>query len=111
LIDLEKQKEKQNEIEKRVSQYIQANFSFVAIEVETQEKRLELESKIISTISLCDECGPSSKWLGLFSPKEKISESGLWVVNELYKEPFSDEDMQLIKNLVSQAAGINGFLE
>ncbi|AKB48567.1 hypothetical protein MSKOL_2790 [Methanosarcina sp. Kolksee] len=111
LIDLEKQKEKQNEIEKRVSQYIQANFSFVAIEVETQEKRLELESKIISTISLCDECGPSSKWLGLFSPKEKISESGFWVVNELYKEPLSDEDMQLIKNLVSHAAGINGFLE
>jgi len=107
LIDLEKQKE----VEKRVSQYIQANFSFVAIEVETQEKRLELESKIISTISLCDECGPSSKWLGLFSPREKISKSGLWVVNELYKEPLSDEDMQLIKNLVSQAAGINEFLE
>lgn len=111
LIDLEKQKEKQNEIEKRVSQYIQANFSFVAIEVETQEKRLELESKIISTVSLCDECGPSANWLGLFSPREKISKSGLWVVNELYKEPLSDEDMQLIKNLVSQAAGINEFLE
>lgn len=107
LIDLEKQKE----VEKRVSQYIQANFSFVAIEVETQEKRLELESKIISTISLCDECKPSSDWLGLFSPKEKIIQSGLWVVNELYKEPLSDEDMQLIKNLVSQAAGINEFLE
>jgi len=111
LIDFEKQKEKQKEIEKRVSQYIQANFSFVAIEVEDKEKRLELESKIISTISLCGECRPSSDWLGLFSPKEKISKSGLWVVNELYKEPLSDEDMQLIKNLVSSAAGINGFLE
>lgn len=107
LIDLEKQKE----VEKRVSQYIQANFSFVVIEVEEKEKRLELESKIISTISRCDECIPSSDWLGLFSPKEKISESGLWLVNELYKEPLSDEDMQLIKNLVSCAAGINGFLE
>ncbi|AKB52183.1 hypothetical protein MSBRW_2930 [Methanosarcina barkeri str. Wiesmoor] len=111
LIDFEKQKEKQKEVEKRVSQYIQANFSFVAIEVETQEKRLELESKIISTISLCDECSPSSNWLGLLSPKEKISKSGLWLVNELYKEPLSDEDMQLIKNLVSHAAGINEFLE
>jgi hypothetical protein len=103
--------EKQKEIEKRVSQYIKANFSFVVIEVEAQEKRLELESKIISTISLCDECSPSSDWLGLFSPKEKISKSGLWLVNELYKEPLSDEDMQLITNLVSRAAGINGFLK
>jgi hypothetical protein len=42
LVDFEKQKEKQKEIEKRVSQYIQANFSFVAIEVEEKEKRLEL---------------------------------------------------------------------
>lgn len=107
LIDLEKQKE----VEKRVSQYIQENFSFVAIEVEEKEKRLELESKIISTVSLCGECKPSSDWLGLFSPKEKISKSGLWLVNELYKEPLSDEDMQSIKNLASCAAGINEFLE
>lgn len=111
LIDFEKQEEKQKEIEKRVSQYIQANFSFVVIEVEAKKKRLELESKMISTISMCDECSPSSDWLGLCSPKEKISKSGLWLVNELYKEPLSDEDMQLIKNLVSCAAGINGFLE
>ena len=106
LIDFEKQKE----TEKKVSQYIQANFSFVVIEVEAQEKRLEFESKIISTISLCDECSPSSDWLGLFSPKEKIRKNGLWLVNELRKEQLSDEDMQLIKNAVLQAAGINGSL-
>ncbi len=106
LIDFEKQKE----TEKRVNQYIQTNFSFVVIEVEAQEKRLEFESKIISTISLCDECSPSSDWLGLFSPKEKIRKSGLWLVNELFKEPLSDEDVQLIKNLVLHAAGVNGFL-
>lgn len=107
LIDFEKQKE----VEKNVSQYIQANFSFVVIEVEAREKRLELESKIISTISLCDECCPSSDWLGLFSPKEKISKSGLWLVNGLFKETLSDEDMKLIKNLASCAAGVNGFLK
>lgn len=100
LIDFEKQKE----IEKRVSKYIQTNFSFIVIEVEDSEKRLELESKIISTISLCDKCGPSSEWLGLFSPKEKIKKSGLWLVNEIYKEPLSDDDMQLIKNLVLHVA-------
>jgi hypothetical protein len=106
-IDVEKQKE----VEKNVSRYIQANFSFVVIEVEEKEKRLELESKIISTISLCDECSPSSDWLGLFSPREKIIKSGLWLVNELFKEPLSDEDMQQIKSLVPCASGIKGFLE
>ncbi|BAW30547.1 hypothetical protein SAMN02910340_00611 [Methanosarcina thermophila] len=107
LIDVEKQKE----VEKNVSQYIQANFNFVVIEVEEKEKRLELESKIISTISRCKECSPSPSWLGLFSPREKINTSGLWLVNELNKEPLSDEDMQLIKNLTANAAGINRFIE
>ena len=107
LIDAEKQKE----VEKNVSQYIQANFNFVVIEVEEKEKRLELESKIISTISRCKECSPSPSWLGLFSPREKINTSGLWLVNELNKEPLSDEDMQLIKNLTANAAGINRFIE
>jgi hypothetical protein len=67
---------KQKEVENRVSQYIQANFSFVVFEIKEPGKRLELESKIISTISLCNECKPSSEWLGLFSPKEKIRETG-----------------------------------
>ncbi len=106
LIDFEKQKE----IEKRVSQYIQVNFSFVVIEVEAQEERLEFESKIISTISLCDECSPSSDWLGLFSPKEKIRKSGLWLINELCKEPLSDDDMQMVKNSVLHIAGMSRFL-
>jgi hypothetical protein len=56
-----------------------------------------LESKIISTISLCDECKPSEKWLGLFSPKEKIRKSGLWLVNELWKTPLSDKDIEELK--------------
>jgi hypothetical protein len=85
---------KQNEIEKKVTDYIQNNFSFVVFPVEDKEKRLKLESKIISTISLCKECSHSKNWLGLFSPKRKIRESGLWLVNELYKQPLSDEDMK-----------------
>ncbi len=96
LIDLEKQKQ----IEKQVTKYIQDNFSFVAFHVEDKEKRLEIESKIISTISLCKDCKPSENWLGLFSPKEKIRESGLWLVNELYKSPLSDTDLIELKNLI-----------
>jgi len=61
---------------------------------------LKIESKIISTISLCEECKPSHNWLGLFSPKEKIRDSGLWLVNELYKEPLSDKETEDLKNIL-----------
>jgi len=65
--------------------------------IEKQE-RLSLEPKIISTISLCDECGPSESWLGMSSPKEKIKKSGLWLVNELYKKPLSEKDFEKLKS-------------
>ena len=83
----------QEQIEREVTSYIQDNFSFCLIEVNDKENRLQLESKIISTVSLCKECGPSTSWLGLHSPKDKIIESGLWLVNQLYKEPLSKEDL------------------
>ena len=92
--------EKQNEIEKQVSDYIQDCFSFVVFEIDNKDKRLGIESKIISTISLCKGCGSSGEWLGSFSPKEKIQKSGLWLVNELWKEPLTDEDFVELKKLI-----------
>lgn len=92
--------DKQKEVEKQVSTYIQEAFSFVVFEVNSKEQRLDLESKIISTVSLCTECKPSKPWLGLLSPKQKIRESGLWLVNELYKTPLSNEDLEELKKLL-----------
>lgn len=74
----------QSQIESEVSKYIQDNFSFCAFKVEDTNKRLELESKMISTVSKCNECRPSTNCLGNYSPVEKIRLSGLWQVNELY---------------------------
>lgn len=88
---------KQKRVEKRVSKYIQKNFRFVVLQIDNKSDRLHLESRIISTISLCKECGPSKHWLGLSSPKNKIQESGLWLVNELYKEPLSKKELMLLK--------------
>ncbi len=90
---------KQEEIEKRVTKYIQKNISFVVFQIDDKDKRLELESKIISTVSLCDECKPSQNWLGLFSPVEKIRRSGLWLVNELWKTPLSEDNLKELKNI------------
>jgi len=95
--------EKQREIEKEVTKHIQDNFSFVVFEINDKNKRLEIESKIIATISNCKECGASENWLGLSSPKDKIKESGLWLVNELYKTPLSDKEINelglILKNV------------
>ena len=86
-------KEKLKRVEGQVTEYIQSCFSFVVINHFQKEDRLRLESRIISTVSLCKSCSPSSAWLGLYSPKGKIRESGLWIVNELYKQPLDQSEL------------------
>jgi hypothetical protein len=90
----------QQKIEGQVSEYIRENFSFSVFEVAGKEERLEIESKLISTVSWCDECKSSSTWLGNSSPKEKIVQSGLWLVNELYKTPCNASDLEHLSRLI-----------
>jgi hypothetical protein len=85
---------RQRAIEGNVSEYIRDRFTFVVVRVDQKAERLSLESKMISTLSLCSDCGPSHQWLGLFSTKKRIRESGLWLVNELYKEPLSVKGLE-----------------
>lgn len=94
--------EKQDEIEKQVTKQLQENFSFVVFSINDSEERLEFESKLISTISHCRGCNPSKEWMGFHSPKQKIRESGLWLVNELYKEPLSGEELKRLKKLIER---------
>jgi len=91
----------QQSIEKQVSQYIQSNFSFTVFEVKSKEERLDVEAKLISTVSWCNECSPSNNWLGNSSPKEKIVKSGLWLVNELYKTPFDAIGIEHLSKLIN----------
>ena len=81
-------------VEKVVSSYIRDKISFSALSIEGKGERKSLESKIISTISWCEKNCPSRSWLGRCSPEQKIQESGLWLVRELYKEPLSEEEME-----------------
>jgi len=92
--------EKQQSIEKKVTEYIQNNFSFAVLEVLSKEQRLRIESRIISTVSNCTNCKPSENWLGLFSPKQKIKDSGLWLVNELWKQSLSENELTELKEIV-----------
>lgn len=88
-------------VEERVSETILARFRFAVIQVPSRQERLYLEARLVSTVSLCVECGPSDGWLGLHSPKQKIRESGLWQVNELYKDPLSPDDRQRLRVLLT----------
>ena len=90
-------------LEKRISQYIQDNLSFCVFEVNTKEDRLFWESKITSTLSNAAKFGeikPSENWLGNHSTKDKIRESGLWQVNELYKESLTEAELKKLVTLV-----------
>src|SRR5262245_23125074 len=54
-IDLDRQRT----VERSVSQYVQDSFSFIVVRFDDKGERLKLESKMISTVSLCDACPPS----------------------------------------------------
>lgn len=88
-------------IERSVTKYIQGRFWVALIREDEKEARLTLESRLVSTVSLCQECQPSEHWLGRHSPKKKIRESGLWQVNELYKDPLT---VPQIKALAASAS-------
>ncbi len=87
----------ENQIEKEISKYIQANFSFCVFQVNNKLDRLYWESKIIAT--LAQSVIPSSKnWLGNHSPKSKIRECGLWQVQGINKPMLTfDEYIKLEK--------------
>lgn len=69
---------KQDCVEDRVTNRIQQDFSFSVISVDSRERRRQLEKQVIAAVSLCNQCGPSDEWLGRWSTKKKIRESGLW---------------------------------
>jgi len=90
----------EKELEKKISNYIQTNLSFCAFTVETKEERLFWESRIVSTLALASDIKPSTNWLGNYSPKSKIKSSGLWQVNELYKEKLSESEFEKLKQKI-----------
>ena len=85
---------KQRVVETMVSQHLQSNCRFIVIPVASKSQRLLWESRMVSTIAACSICTPSPDWLGRSSPVSKIQGTGLWQVNELFKEPFSADEFR-----------------
>jgi hypothetical protein len=86
-------------MEREISNYIKTNFSFCVFRVETKEQRLFWESKIISTLAFKSKS--SENWLGNFSTKDKIKQSGLWQVHGLKKSKLTNEEFDNLKQLLS----------
>ncbi|MDP1813632.1 MAG: hypothetical protein Q8K92_04215 [Leadbetterella sp.] len=85
-------------MEKEISNYIKTNFLFCVFRVETKEQRLFWESKLISTLAF--KTKPSENWLGNFSTKDKIKQSGLWQVQGLNKSKMTNEEFDNFKQLL-----------
>jgi hypothetical protein len=79
-----------------VTEYIRKKMSFVVFEIPDREGRLALEAKIIAAVSLCDECSASPDWLGKYSPKPEIAESGLWQVEGVFRR-LTEADMAVLR--------------
>ena len=85
----------EKKIETQVTNLLQNNFSFKYLIVKGQEKRMGskgIESRLIGTLSECEECLPSDNWLGHHSPVSKIKNSGLWLYQHLSDPSISDSD-------------------
>lgn len=95
----------QARIESAVSDYIRRSCSFAVVEMAEKKERLALESRLISTISLCEKCRPSPGWLGLHAPNQKIRESGLWQVQHLDKTPAGQRELTLIEKAQLRTKG------
>ncbi len=95
--------DKLHEVEQQVTAYVRSAFRFAVFRVDDKDKRLELESKIISTVSLCEGCASSNDWLGKHSPVGKIQKSGLWLVNELYKTQLEQDELEGLERLIANS--------
>jgi len=94
------------QVENQTTKILRNNFSFRFIEIADQEQRMGkkgIESRLIGTLSHCRLCKPSSQWLGNFSPKKQIQESGLWLIQHLSSDGINDADKVSISRLISRS--------
>jgi hypothetical protein len=93
-------------IEREVTRVLREKFSFKCIEVAEEGQRMGnegLERALIGTLASCPLCGPSAEWLGKYSPKIKICESGLWLIHHLSAAQLSTAQKVLVTTAIEKA--------
>jgi hypothetical protein len=97
---------KEVEIERAVTRILRENFSFRCIEVAEEVHRMGnegLERALIGSLARCGSCRPSAQWLGNYSPKAQIRESGLWLVQHLKAAPLSHTQQGFVTAAIENA--------
>lgn len=94
--------EEDTRIEVEVTKLLRERFSFRFVVLEEEEKRLDIESKIIGTLHGCPCCKSSKNWLGLHSPVNKIREGGMWMTQHLESDGLAVADMALFSEAVNR---------
>ncbi|CAN0588996.1 unnamed protein product [Ectocarpus sp. 12 AP-2014] len=92
---------KEYKIESEVSKYLK-NLSIAVISnLNNQEERMELEKKLIATLSQDNSQYISDTWLGLNHPNHKIVSSGMWNVHHIDGDKLiTEKDFSLLKKTV-----------
>lgn len=85
------------DVERKISEYLRNNITFVCFPVNEKAERRRLEEGMIALLNKHPWFGPSSRWLGLGSPVPEIARSGLWNIQGLDGKPLSDEELERIK--------------
>ena len=94
-------------IERAVTQILRQEFSFKCIEISDETQRMGsqgLERALIGTLASCPRCSPSKEWLGRYSPKVRIRESGLWLIHHLTAASLSSAQMDLMTAAIERSA-------
>jgi len=96
---------KEKELESEITRILRENFSFRFFEISSQMERMGakgLESALIGTVAHCQLCKPTKNWLGNFSPKRQIKESGLWQVQHIKADEINEADRKTILNAIEK---------
>ena len=103
--------DKEKRTESKITSILRKNFSFKFITIEDQIERMGskgLESPLIGTVAKCRLCKSSDNWLGKHSPKPKIRENGLWLVQHLKANSITESDKETILNAI-KTRNVNSF--
>ncbi|MGC8657117.1 MAG: hypothetical protein ACP5UL_05175 [Thermoplasmata archaeon] len=97
--------EKEKKIEEAITKIIREKFSFRFIILSSESERMGkdgIEKHLIGTVANCELCKPSPSWLGNYSPKYKIRESGLWLEHHIKANPISEKEKEIILKAIKE---------
>ena len=93
-------KNKEKEIEQKVTDYMRSSFTFCVFKVDDIKERPRMEKAIIATLNQADDFKPSPNWLGNNSPEVEICQSGMWLKEGLNDSPITELEMSRLQELL-----------